>query len=67
MLLLLLSFATKDPSYAGWSDLGRCGRGVTDDNEKVTVGLGDALLNMGSAAQRWIGWYHVCVLEIFET
>ena len=22
---------------------------------------------MGSAAQRWIGWYQVCVLEIFET
>jgi hypothetical protein len=42
-------------------------RGVTDGNEKVAVGLGDALLNMGSAAQRWIGWCHVCVLEIFET
>ena len=62
-----MASACPPPQPAGWSDLGRCGRGVTDDNKNVAVGLGDALLKMGSAAQRWIGWCHVCVLEIFET
>jgi hypothetical protein len=58
--------ATKDRSYAVRTDSAGCGRGATEDKDNLAVGLGDALLNKKSPAQRWIGWYRACVTVLFE-